>query len=57
MYNLTEYSDHYYDTLGSLCGFKRDEVADNVDVTNNDNAPSFKYKASLILKQMEQKME
>ena len=57
MYNLTEYSDHYYDTLGSLCGFKRDEVADNVDVTNNGNAPSFKYKASLILKQMEQKME
>ena len=27
--------------------FKRDEIDDNADVTN-DNAPSFKYKASII---------
>ena len=29
-------------------GFKRDEIVDNADVTNNDNALSFKYKAGLI---------
>ena len=28
--------------------FKRDEVTNNADVTNDNNAPSFKYKASLI---------
>ena len=27
--------------------FKREEIDDNADVTN-DNAPSFKYKASII---------
>ena len=27
---------------------KRGEIVDNADVTNDDNAPSFKYKASLI---------
>ena len=47
-YNLIEYSDNYSDSSGSLWGFKRDDVVDNADVTNNDNAPSFKYKASLI---------
>ena len=48
MYNLIEYSDNYSDTSGSLWGFKRDEIVDNADVTNDDNAPSFKYKANLI---------
>ena len=48
MYNLIEYSDNYSDTLGSLWDFKRYEIANNADVTNDDNAPSFKYKASLI---------
>ena len=48
MYNLIEYSDTYSDTSGSLCGFKRDEVTNNTDVTNDNNAPSFKYKASII---------
>ena len=47
MYNSTEYSDNYSDTLGSLWNFKRDEVTNNEGVTN-DNATSFKYKASLI---------
>ena len=50
MYNLIEYSDNYSDTSGSLWQFKRDEL--NVDdvnaVFNNDNAPSFNYKASII---------
>ena len=45
IYNLTEYSDNYYDSLGSLWGFKRDDVVNNGDVTNGDNDPSFKYKA------------
>ena len=48
MYNLIEYSDNYSDTSGSLWSFKRDEIVDNADVTNDDNAPSFKYKANLI---------
>ena len=47
-YNLIEYSDNYSDTSGSLWQFKRDEIINNADVTNDDNAPSFKYKASLI---------
>ena len=48
MYNLIEYSDNYSDSTGSLWGFKRDDVLNNVDATNDDNAPLFKYKASLI---------
>ena len=48
MYNLIEYSDNYSDTSGSLWDFKRDEIINNADVTNDDNAPSFKYKANLI---------
>ena len=48
MYNLTGYSDNYSDTSGSLWRFKRDEVANNANVANNNNVPSFKYKANLI---------
>ena len=48
MYNLIEYSDSYSDTSGSFWNFKRDEIINNADVTNDDNAPSFKYKANLI---------
>ena len=48
MYNLTEQSDNYSDTSGSLSGFKRDDITNNANVTNDDNASSFKYKASLI---------
>ena len=56
--NLIEYSDNYSDTSGSLWDFKRDEIVDNADVTNDDNAPSFKYKVSLVIQEtMEQKME
>ena len=39
MYNLIEYSDNYSDTSGILWGFRRDDVVNNADVTNNDNAP------------------
>ena len=46
--NLIEYSDNYSDTSGSLWDFKRNEIVNNADVTNDDNGPSFKYKASLI---------
>ena len=48
VYNLIEYSDNYSDTSGSLWQFKRDEIINNADVTNDNNAPSFKYKASII---------
>ena len=39
--------------------FKRDEVTNNVEVTNDNNASSFKYKVSIIgnTKPIEQKME
>ena len=47
MYNLIEYSDNFFDTSGSLWGFKRDEITDNANVTNDDNTPSFMYKAKL----------
>ena len=48
MYNLIEYSDNYSDTSGNLWNFKRDEIVNNKNVTNDNNAPSFKYKANLI---------
>ena len=48
MYNMTEYSNNYSDTSGSLWKFKRDEVpADNADLTA-DNSRLFKYKATLV---------
>ena len=45
MHTLIEYSDNYSDTSGSLWDFKTD-----ANVTNDDNAPLFKYKANLITK-------
>ena len=48
MYSLIEYSDNYSDTSGSLWNFKRDGIISNADVTNDDNAPVFKYNASII---------
>ena len=48
MYNLIEYGDNYSDTSGSLWDFKGDEIVHNANVTNDDNAPLFKYKANLI---------
>ena len=48
MYNLIKYSENYSDTSGSLWSFKREYIDNNANVTSDDNAPSFKYKASLI---------
>ena len=42
IYNLIEYSVNYSDTSGSLWQFKSDEIINNADVTNNNDAPSFK---------------
>ena len=42
MYNLIEYSDNYSDTSGSLRSFQRDNIDNNANVTNDDNASSFK---------------
>ena len=48
MYSLIEYSGNYSDTSGSLWNFKRDEITNNADVTNDNNASSFKYKSNII---------
>ena len=48
MYDLIEYSGNYSDTSGSLWDFKRDEIVNNTNVTNDNNAPLFKYKTGLI---------
>ena len=52
MYNLTEYSDNYSDTSGSLWQFKRDEQPKenngNLSDVSTDNSSSFKYKSNLI---------
>ena len=48
MYNLIEYSDNYSDISGSLWDFKIHEIDNNANVTNDNNAPSFNYKANLI---------
>ena len=48
MYNLIEYSDNYSETSGSLWDFKRDEIENNANVTNDNNTPSFKRKANFI---------
>ena len=47
MYNLTEYSNNYSDTLGRLWQFKRDEVPDNNADLIFDNSQPFKYKVAL----------
>ena len=44
MYNLIEYSGNYSDTSGSLWSFKRDEIDNNANVTNDDNASSLSTK-------------
>ena len=45
---MIEYIDNYSGSSRSLWGFKRDEIANNANVINNDNAPSFKNKSNLI---------
>ena len=45
MYNLTEYSDNYFDTSGSLWQFKRDEAIGNINLKDN-NSLSFKHKSN-----------
>ena len=48
MYNLIEYSDNFSETSRGLWNFKRHEVDNNANVTNDNNASSFRYKANLI---------
>ena len=48
MYNLIEYRDNYSDTSAIVWQFKRDEITNNADMTNDNYAPSFKNKSSLI---------
>ena len=50
MYNVTEYSSNYSDTI-SLWFHSEDEVTNfNYDVANTDAFTSFKYKAKLLEK-------
>ena len=48
LYNLIQYNDHYFDTSGSLWGFKKDNMTNNANETNDNNAPSFSCKANNI---------
>ena len=48
MHNLIKYSDNYSDSSGRLWSFKKDEITDSGNVTNDNNAPSFKYKTSIF---------
>ena len=52
MYNLSEYSDNYSDTSGSLWQFKRDESSvnndGNPDNVSTANSTSLKYKSSFF---------
>ena len=58
IYNLIEYSDNYSDMSSSLWSFKSDQIVNNANVTNDDNAPSFKQQALLVIQEtMEEKME
>ena len=54
MYNLTEYSDNYSDTSGSLLQFRRNEStatdAGNPADVSTVNSTSFKYRSILIQK-------
>ena len=50
MYNLTEYSDNYSDTPGTLWQFKRDELLANKADLTMINFQSFKYIAALVVK-------
>ena len=49
MYDFIYYSDNYFDTSGSLWSFKRDEIVNIANVSNDNDASSFKYKASLTV--------
>ena len=49
MYNLTEYSDDYSDTSGSLRQFKRDEVPANDDNLLITDSQSFKKPQIIIM--------
>ena len=49
MYSLIEYSPNYSETTRSLWFYLKDETTDfNVDIPNNNNFKSFKYKAKLL---------
>ena len=44
--------------VSSLWSFKSDQIVNNANVTNDDNAPSFKQQALLVTQEtMEEKME
>ena len=58
LYKLIEYSENYSDTSGSLWDFKRDEIDNNANVSD-DNPLHLNIKQVILVihKTMEQKME
>ena len=49
MYSVIQYSPNYSETTRSLWFYLKDETTDfNVDIPNNNNFKSFKYKAKLL---------
>ena len=49
MYNLPEYSDNYFMTLGSLWNYYKDEIDGVDDIASQ--VKSFKYKTKITGKQ------
>ena len=49
MYNLLEYNFNYFDTIGSLSFYSKDEATNfNANIGNNNAFKSFKYKTKLL---------
>ena len=49
MYNLIEYSSNYFETVGNLWFYLKDEATDfNANIVSTNNVKSFKYKAKLL---------
>ena len=49
MYNLIEYSSNYFETIGSLWFYSKDEATNfNNNISNTNNFKSFKYEVKLL---------
>ena len=49
MYNVIEYSSNYWETIGSLLFYSKDEATNfNSDIANDNNFKSFEYKGKLL---------
>ena len=48
IYNFLEYSSNYYEPIGSLWCYSKDETNFNTDIDNTENFKSFEYKTKLL---------